>query len=316
MECPICEYPRVRPSFHLGDRFFSTTREKFLLYSCSSCGLLFQDPRTVQGRLMEFYPEGYWWKGEGRFSTLERVYREWVLGRDQLKFLLSIFPDPSARRLLDIGCGSGTLVKLARRAGFEAYGMEVSPGALEAADPECRPYLLQSSEEELLRQGQKFDVLTLFHSLEHLPEPFPYLKKIQKLLARPGALVVQVPNRASWQARILGRRWYGLDCPRHLFNYSEFALLHLLGRAGYRIHRIRHFSLRDNAAALVSSLFPFLDPVSQRVRLVRHSSPVQAFGLTLKEAIYFNLVMLAQPLAWLEALWRRGGTVTVYASMD
>jgi len=118
------------------------------------------------------------------------------------------------------------------------------------------------------------------------------------------------------QARILGRFWYGLDCPRHVCNYSLFSILYLLGKAGYRIRRVRHFSLRDNAAAMVSSLFPWLDPMSQKVERVRKGRSSHSAALLLKEFAYLGLLLCAQPLAAFEAALGRGGTVTVYATLD
>ena len=178
--------------------------------------------------------------------------------------------------------------------------------------PGLRVYPLYKS----ANTGEEFDVLTLFHSFEHITDPFRYLKNLRKLLRKEGSLVVQVPNVGSLQARIFGSRWYGLDCPRHIYNYSTFSLLHVLGRAGYRILRVRHFSLRDNSAALVSSLFPFLDPMSQRVKLLRRKGKIDSLGLRIKTIVYFGLFVLAQPFALLEAALGRGGTVTVYAKRD
>ena len=125
------------------------------------------------------------------------------------------------------------------RAGFDAYGLEQSPEACAVAEKAVPGRIVQGSESDLIERGELFDVVTLFHALEHMPEPFRYLKQIQKIMRKPCRLIVQVPNTGSWQARIFGSRWYGLDCPRHLYNYNTYSLMHILGRAGYRIHRIR-----------------------------------------------------------------------------
>jgi SAM-dependent methyltransferase len=298
------------------DRFFGVSPDEFLLHHCSSCGLLFQQESEISDRLASFYPAGYWWQASGGLSFFERTYREWVVRRDQLAFLTSLFPDSQGERLLDIGCGGGTFVKLAQQEGFDAYGLEQSQEGAGIADQQAPGRIFHGLEQDLISRSEKFDILTLFHSLEHMTDPFRYLKIIRKLLREPGKLIVQVPNVHSLQARILRSRWYGLDCPRHVYNYSAFSLLHLLGRAGYRIQRVRHFSLRDNAAALVSSLFPVLDPMSQRVKLFREKGRLNSPSLSIRESIYFALFVLAQPFALLEASLGRGGTVTVYATMD
>ena len=315
-ECPICEYPRARFRYRMRDRFFEVSSEEFLLYQCSSCGLLFQDEGRVKDRIPNFYPSGYWWEASGRLSLLEGTYREWVVRRDQLSFVASVEPSSDRRRLLDIGCGGGTFVKLANGEGFDAYGLEQSQEAARIADRQSPGKIVRGFEQDLIADGEKFDFLTLFHSLEHMTDPFRYLKKLRKLLREEGTLIVQVPNVQSFQARFFGSRWYGLDCPRHVCNYSTFSLLHVLGRSGYRIQQVRHFSLRDNGATLVSSLFPSLDPMSQRVKLLRRKGQVDSLGLWLKQSVYVALLVAVQPFALLEAGVGRGGTVTVCATVD
>ena len=314
-ECPICEYPNARAHYRMTDRFFNTSDDEFLLYRCSSCGLVFQEEEAIKDRLADYYPAGYWWQEGGRLSSLETAYREWMVRQDHLRFLLSCLGDQKGR-LLDIGCGSGTFVKVARRAGLDACGLEISERAAALAEKNVPGHIFQGTHKDLIEQGERFEALTLFHCLEHLTNPFRYLKELQRLLDRPGKLIIQVPNVASLQARILGRRWYGLDCPRHIYNFSTFSLLHLLGRAGYRIQRVRHFSLRDNGAALVSSIFPVLDPMSQRVRMLRKRNRLDSAGLHLKQSLYLLLFLLAQPLAAAEAALGRGATITVYATID
>ncbi len=313
MECPICEYPHVQPHYRLGDRFFGATDEEFVLFRCASCGLLYQKDSDIEGRLDEFYPTGYWWRPEGSTGKLEARYREWMARRDQLNFVRSAIP---RGKLIDIGCGSGTFVAQALRADFDAYGLDSSQEAFSLAREAAPGRIFQGDEETLIQKEESFQIVTLFHTLEHIPRPFAYLKKLQKLLKTPGHLFVQVPNRDSLQARLFGARWYGLDCPRHVYNYTTFSLLHLLGRAGYTSRGVRHFSLRDNAAAMASSLAPGLDPMSARVRALNRGRRPGAAGRMLRNAAYFSVMMASQPMAWLEAALKRGGTVTVWASLD
>ncbi len=316
MICPVCEHPDCRQLWALGDRFFGTTEETFPLFECTGCGLLFQDASAVLSRLPSFYPEGYWWRpGTGIGAQFERRYREWMVKHDHVRTIRHWFPASNAFSLLDIGCGTGLFVSLAGREGFQAAGLESSPEAVRVAHDGGVDSVTCGDENLLIEQGRQFDLITLFHVLEHVPEPFKYLRRIQKLLRKPGHLVVQVPNRSSYQARLFGRRWYGLDCPRHLNNFTEYALLAVLGRAGFRIRRVRRYSLRDNAAAMVSSLVPALDPMSSRI-LARARNGRDPSLQLLRGGVYFGLVQFAQPLAWLEAKLGRGGTIMVHATWD
>jgi SAM-dependent methyltransferase len=97
----------------------------------------------------------------------------------------------------------------------------------------------------------------MFHVLEHVPDPRAYLVAARDLLAPDGRLVVQVPNAASWQFRLLGRRWSGVDVPRHLYDFRDRDVGRLLEECGMAVVRHKYFSLRDNPAGLASSVAPW-----------------------------------------------------------
>jgi SAM-dependent methyltransferase len=216
-------------------------------------------------------------------------------------------------RLLDVGCGSGTFLCEARRVGYEVSGLDLSPEALSLLKARGIKAYTGSLSENSLGQ-QTFEVITLFHVLEHLADPLNDLLMILRHLAPGGDLIIQVPNRSSMQARVLSRRWYGLDPPRHLTQFSRSGLIRLIQRAGLGSGRIFSFSLRDNAPAIVSSLFPGLDPKARAVRNRRagkHSNSLTEGGLF---GLYFALVVLATPLALFESAIAAGGTLCLRAS--
>jgi len=151
----------------------------------------------------------------------------------------------------------------------------------------------------------RFDFITMFHVLEHLPEPGKGLEYAGHLLAPEGRLIIQVPNVDSWQAQLFGRRWYGLDVPRHLINFSGEALRRLLVDTGYEALIRTTFSLRDNPASWASSFAPALDPIGRRVRR-RGSSALASLSL---ESVYLGLFLICTPMAWAECAFGNGGTL-------
>src|SRR4029077_1388496 len=90
--------------------------------------------------------------------------------------------------------------------------------------------------------------------------------ELSRIVRPKDAAILQVPNIESWQFKMFGAQWYGLDIPRHVIDYSKKSMLKLLRDSGFLPVRVRQFNLRDNAPALVSSLFPSLDPISRGVR--------------------------------------------------
>ncbi|HEV2445638.1 MAG TPA: methyltransferase domain-containing protein, partial [Candidatus Sulfopaludibacter sp.] len=151
--------------------------------------------------------------------------------------------------------------------------------------------------------------ITMFHVLEHLYDPRAYLIAARHLLARGGRLVVQVPNAASWQCRLLGRSWNGVDVPRHLFDFRDRDMEKLLESCGFEVLRRKYFSLRDNPAGLASSLAPSLDPMARRVRRVAESGGARLA----RDLTYFALVVASVPFTLAEAACHAGSTVMIEA---
>jgi hypothetical protein len=145
--------------------------------------------------------------------------------------------------------------------------------------------------------------------LEHLPDPRTFLIAAHRLLVSDGRLVVQVPNAASWQFRLLGSSWNGVDVPRHLFDFRDRDLEKLVESCGFEVVRRKYFSLRDNPAGLASSLMPSLDPMARRVRAV----PENGTSRMIKDALYLGLVLAALPFTLAEAAFAAGSTIMLEA---
>jgi hypothetical protein len=149
----------------------------------------------------------------------------------------------------------------------------------------------------------------MFHVLEHLEEPRTYLQAARELLCDGGRLIVQVPNADCWQFVLLGRKWNGLDVPRHFTDFRAADLERLLESCGFEVVRRKFFSLRDNPAGMASSLMPSLDPMARRVRRIRESH----FVRLAKDLVYFAGVVGALPFTLAEAAFGRGSTVMMAA---
>jgi len=306
--CPLCRAAGARPRFRQTDRLYRTTSKLFNLVECAACGALYLSPPPSREELARAYPAGYWWAAgnEGGLARrLEGLYRRAVL-RDHVAFVTRAIGPPPAR-ILDVGCGSGDLLAALHERGYSCTGMDDSPAALAAASQHGVAALLADYHAAPLRP-ESFDAVGMFHFLEHISDPACALRFAHHVLRTPGRLIVQVPNAASWQSAMLGARWSGLDVPRHLVNFRRGNLERLVEQCGFRIVRRKHFSLRDNPAALATSVAPGLEPVSRRAR--RREGVAARLALDLA---YFALVVAAMPLAAAEAVVGRGGTIMLEA---
>jgi SAM-dependent methyltransferase len=308
--CLMCGCGRFTAILHGADRLYRTTTKQFSVVRCDECGLLRLDPTPPPEELARYYPDDYWFAPDpSAASRLEEGYRRLVL-RDHVRFVARALADSRARGpLLDVGCGGGLFLGLMRRRGVRVVGLDFSREAAGIAWRRQRvPALAGDLERAPLRAGS-FAGITMFHVMEHLYHPGAYLAAARELLAPDGRLVVQVPNAASWQARLLGRRWNGADIPRHLTDFRGRDLEKMMESAGFEVLRRKYFSLRDNPAGLASSVAPWLDPMARRVRRT-----VESGGARLaKDLAYFALVVASLPFAVAEAACGAGSTVMIEA---
>ncbi len=316
--CPICGTARVWWFATASDRLFGLAAGSVRLYRCLSCACIFQHPLPDPAAISSFYPAEYWWAVDRRskltlaLGRMESAYREFV-ARDHVRFLQRCSPlQDNRRELLDIGCGSGTFLHLARRQGFQPHGMDVSERAVAAAREQYDLPVRQGGIGSDAWEGHRFDVITMFHVLEHLAHPRNALIYAAGLLNSGGRLILQVPNVSSFQARLFGPNWYGLDVPRHLINYTPRALSLLLQQTGFSSDVVHCFSLRDNPASLASSVAIRLDPIGRRGRGKR-VNPMMDGAL---ELCYFGLCLAALPAALLESVCGHGGTIWACARRE
>ncbi len=313
MSCPVCLNPVTAPALVGTDFLFESTSKTFTLYSCEACRCLFLHPMPDSREIERFYPADYWWNARrsGGLKKLESVYRKLAL-RDHIAFITKAAGNRGVD-VLDVGCGSGTLLGLLKHRGFRATGLDFSAEAAAIAKAENGVDVAVGSLEEAHFPAESFDVVTLFHVMEHVTNPRLVLAEVSRVLKPNGVAILQVPNIESWQFKIFGARWYGLDIPRHVIDYSRNSMLKLLADSGFVVNRIRHFNLRDNSPALVSSVFPSLDPVSRSVRHRKRnndeSRPVEWF----RHLTYLLLVTCAYPVVLLESAFGCGATIMIEA---
>jgi SAM-dependent methyltransferase len=146
-------------------------------------------------------------------------------------------------RLLDFGCGGGAYLDRMNKLGWQVTGLDTSPVAVARIRRDRGLQALVGSLPHPQLERGSFDVITMWHSLEHVHEPLEVLKAAHALLSPGGKLLVAVPNIDSLAFRWFGMAWYALDLPRHLTHFSPQTLPLMLERAGFRprpVQMVRH----------------------------------------------------------------------------
>lgn len=148
---------------------------------------------------------------------------------------------PRGSRLLDVGCGSGAFARLMSERGYDSVGVEPFSLGRPIDQPGLR--LVRAEFADVRTELGKFDVVTMWHVLEHIANPDDLLEGVVDVLNADGVLVISVPNFASWQSRVFKGGWFHLDPPRHITHFNRTTFHELLERNNLEIFAERTFHL-------------------------------------------------------------------------
>jgi len=149
-------------------------------------------------------------------------------------------------RLLDVGCSSGALLRVATRLGFDAEGVEPAARAVETARQNGLRVHRGLLHEQHFADGY-FHAITMFELIEHLPEPLAVLHECSRILCAGGVLAVSTPNAASWTAKIMGARWENFDLIKrggHISFFNPRSIRLAAQRGGMVVERIETRGVR------------------------------------------------------------------------
>ncbi len=169
-------------------------------------------------------------------------------------------------KLLDYGCGNGVFLQYMNVKGFEVKGFEPNEVARNQAK-EFGITLIDS-----LETDERFDVITLFHVLEHISNPKEILQKLKSLLNENGKLIIAVPNYKSFDAKYYKEFWAAYDVPRHIFHYSKNGAIQFFRKNNFYLDKIYPLPFDSFFIAMMSAnyqqsilqkmLFPVIGSIS------------------------------------------------------
>ena len=205
----------------------SVSGEEFQLIVNNEYGYLETTPQPLVEKLPEYYKsENYISHTNAKRNLFEKTYH--VIRNMALKRKLKLINSFSSeeKNLLDIGCGTGAFLKTAKDDGWEVFGIEPNEKARDIANKSCEGSVFNIEKLEVFK-AQSFDVITLWHVLEHLPNLHAQVLILKTLLKQNGTLVIAVPNYKSYDAKYYKNFWAAYDVPRHLWHFSRESILRL-----------------------------------------------------------------------------------------
>jgi SAM-dependent methyltransferase len=236
--CLLCGCPRWSHVVEAPDNLAGAGGLWFAVVRCADCGLCYTNPRPGPDCMDRFYPADYRPRRLRRPPSGPggaRPLRRWRPPRGDRRIL----DGHGENRLLDFGCGSGRFLEYMDRKGWQVMGLDVSAPAVQRIHKESGLRALAGTLPHPALVPDSFDVITMWHSLEHVPYPRDVLENAYFLLAPGGKLLVAVPNMKGLGFRWFGPAWYGLDLPRHLTHFTPPTLCRMLERAGFRVGPVR-----------------------------------------------------------------------------
>lgn len=215
--CPICNASEFRLFLECKD--YTVSQETFKIVECTSCGFKFTNPRPEENRLGEYYKsEEYISHSNTKKGFINLAYQS-VRKYTLLKKLQLISKFYKTGKILDIGCGTGEFLKTVKDANWDTLGIEPSESARKMA---IENYGLDVREEAALKQlkNESFDLITMWHVLEHVPHLNERIEDLKRLLKPKGLIVIAVPNCNSLDAQKYAQYWAAYDVPRHLYHFT------------------------------------------------------------------------------------------------
>jgi len=234
-QCQICN--SIRTTSFLACKDHTVSRETFQIVACESCGFKFTNPRPEEKDLGNYYKsEEYVSHSNTKKGFINSTYQS-VRKYTLLKKLQLISKFYKTGKILDIGCGTGEFLNTCKNAKWNTTGIEPDSDARAMA---IKNYSLDVREEAELKnlQDESFDVITMWHVLEHVPKLNERVQELKRLLKPSGLIIIAVPNCNSLDAKIYKENWAAYDVPRHLYHFTPKDIDALFRKFDMKVFRI------------------------------------------------------------------------------
>lgn len=250
VNCNLCGQDDTKTLFLRRD---SLTREQteFAVVKCNSCGLVYVNPRPPSDVIHRFYPKefvSYQFhvyespKASLRERLVSMVTRSSAAQRvKKVRRLMATCAPESKPNVLDIGCGKGGFLHaLDKEPGWNVSGIDFDKSAVAYCRQELNLNVIQGDVTALDSLSKKYDLVTMWHFLEHDYDPMSALRRASEILKPGGLLVFEVPNAESMENRVFGKNSYLYDVPRHLYDFSPNTIELYLETSGFELQSLKY----------------------------------------------------------------------------
>lgn len=233
INCPLCQSKDYR-------KFL--TKFEMNLVKCRKCSLVYANPRIHESELLRRYTSSFFFDEYlPAFKATSKQYDLMIIRSHFFLFLqlMTKYYTPG-KKLLDVGCGAGFFLKATEEIGWEAEGVEISPVASYYAQNIVKVKVLEGKLEDLRLPAEKFDLVVLIETIEHLMNPLETLNEINRILKKEGVLIISTPDYKSLSRLFLGKNWAVLSPEEHFSVFTQKTLFRTLQKAKFCVLGIRN----------------------------------------------------------------------------
>lgn len=241
----------------------SVSGESFQLIKNETYGFLETFPQPEEQKLSEYYKtENYISHTDSKRNLLEKAYH--VVRNISLKRKLKLINsfESEEKKILDVGCGTGDFLKVAQLNNWQVSGIEPNEQARQIANQKTNNVVFEA---EQLSNFEKhsFDVISLWHVLEHLPKLHEHISILKNLLKVNGTLLIAVPNHASYDAKYYENFWAAYDVPRHLWHFNQTSISKLFESNNMEVVKTHPMKFDAYYVSLLSEKYKsgFMNPI-------------------------------------------------------
>jgi len=268
INCNLCGSNDTKVLYEVKGRLIG--KENFNIVQCKQCGLVYTNPRPTVKEIEKYYPPNYspfkFSYPEPLFSNgigiLRRILKKKILMLHYgyfanseidpskknflrnitlpLKYRIGWILPPYKRggKILDIGCSTGHYLSILRQLGWDTYGVEPDSKSSSWARRQMGLNVVTGRFEEIDFPLDYFDVVTLWHTLEHFHNPLAALRKVHGILKKDGLIIFAVPDISTLNRKIFGTNWWAWEVPRHLYHFSFSTIVKLLCKDSFKLLRV------------------------------------------------------------------------------
>ena len=234
--CPLCKGSNIKKRFTCKDRF--ATGEMFDIYECPDCGFVFTQGYPDEKEIGKYYEsQTYISHSNTKKGVVNRIYHivRDIMMRRKVRMIkkLTILNNG---KILDYGAGTGYFAHSMAKAGWDVTAIEKSAAAREVAKKEFGIDLLPEEALSTLKD-KEYDVVTLWHVLEHIQELDRFWDELYRIIDDTGIAVIALPNCKSYDARRYKEHWAAYDVPRHLWHFTPSTIMRWGEKHGFILEK-------------------------------------------------------------------------------